>query len=115
MERPEVIKVQIEELKKKLIESEDFYRFIPALKDEEYLINDIGFFNLHKAKIILTLLYEGKQLFYKHEALGNVLVKMNPQKNRILVTENNTINEDNIMDFIVWKSGIWYIDTHYGN
>jgi hypothetical protein len=42
-------------------------------------------------------------------------VYMNPQRNRILVEdeesldlENGKITEDNIMSFIIWHSGSWY-------
>lgn len=95
----------------------------------------IGFFNIGNAKKILTLLKEHKILQYRHSFYGNYIVHMNQNGNRILVkhedgTELETlpcnefencstvlvykspINEDTIMDFIIWKTGEWYLDIN---
>lgn len=71
----------------------------------------IGFFNIGNAEKILTLLNDGCKLQYRHGVFGNVNVWMNPERNRILVSENPTINEDNIMSYIVWCAGEWYLNT----
>ena len=71
----------------------------------------IGFFRLDKARIILTALNNGEALLIKHSRY-NYKVNMNYQKNRILVESTDKsqfINEKNIMEFIVWGSGDWYI------
>ena len=78
--------------------------------DDSFSDDMIGFFNLGNTRKILTLLYDGKKLQYRHEVYGIVEVYMNPQRNRILVSENKFITEDNIMSFIVWLVGKWYLD-----
>lgn len=71
---------------------------------------DIGFFRLSKARIILTALDKGRVLRLIHH-LGTAIVYMNPQGNSIFVKneKGNYFNEDNIMNFIVWLSGDWYV------
>lgn len=118
MEKPEIIEAKIRELQSQLQRSQEYYRYESIYIDDEIDLNNndmIGFFDLGKAKKILTLLNDGKQLKLSHGVYGSVLVKMNPQRNRILVTENSDINEDNIMSFIVWNAGDWYIDKDYEN
>lgn len=133
MERPELIEQKIEELKKQLKESENHYHFqlvCNSNKRDEM----IGLFNIGNTKKILNLLTEGRRLQYRH-SLGNYIVFMNQNKNRILVKNDddtelesipynefkNTstvivykspINENTIMSYIIWGTGEWYLDTH---
>lgn len=69
----------------------------------------IGFLNIGKARKIFTLLHDGRELRYIHPSYGEAMVSMNPQKNRILVTEHykNNIGEANIIDFIIRGVGDW--------
>lgn len=108
MERPEVIEKQIEELKVKLKESKLHYKY-EFVCDDEFTTDMIGFFNLGNARKILTLLYDGKELQYRHGVYGIVNVHMNPQRNRIIVSDNKYINEDNILSFIIWLVGEWFL------
>lgn len=111
MEIPKEIEKKIEDLKIQLKESKKFYQYelIPYKETEE----DFGFFKISHAKKILKLLHEGKKLQYRHGLYKDVDVFMNPQKNRILVSGNEyvreDINEDNIMTFIIWVNGDWYL------
>ena len=113
MDKPEKIEQEIEqeieELKNKLKASKLHYQYEPVC-DDSFSEDMIGFFNLGNTRKILKLLYDGKKLQYRHGVYGNVAVYMNPQRNRILVSENKFINEDNIMSFIVWLVGKWYLD-----
>jgi len=131
MERPEVIEQKIEELKIQLEESKRHYQY-EFVCNSDWSDEMIGFFNIGNAKKILSLLYEGKELQYRHAVFGNFIVYMNPQKNRILVKDENgerlesqsfngfvnsstvtvyksPVNEDTIMSFIVWHTGGWYL------
>lgn len=108
MERPELIEQKIEELKIQLEKSKKHYQF-EFICSSETEDDRIGFFNIGNARKILKLLNDGKMLQYRH-ILGDVDVWMNPNRNRILVSDNDNINEDNIMSYIVWYSGDWYIN-----
>lgn len=107
MERPEVIEKQIDELKKSLHESKLHYQYEFVCNDD-FSSDMIGFFNLSNARKILTLLHEGKHLQFRHGVFGKVDIYMNPQRNRIFVSDNKDINENNIMKFIVWGVGDWF-------
>ena len=76
--------------------------------DDSFSDDMIGFWNLGNARKILSLLYEGHTLQYRHIVFGVVNVNMNPQGNRLIVTKNETMNENNIMSYIIWLSGKWY-------
>jgi hypothetical protein len=110
MEKPELIEQRIEELKNQLQESKKYYQFelICTSKRSDKMI---GFFNIRNGEKILTLLNDGSRLQYRHGVFGDVDVWMNPQRNRILVSKNNDINEDNIMSYIFWHTGEWYLNT----
>ncbi len=110
MERPELIEQKIEELKKQLNESKKHYQF-ELICTSDWSDEMIGFFNIGNAKKILTLLKDGRKLQYRHGVYGDVDVWMNPNGNRILVSENKDINESNIMSFIIWHTGEWYLNT----
>ena len=108
IEKPEVIQKKIFELQEQLKKSEAYYEydFICNMNNSE---ESIGFFNIGNAKKILSYLNNGKTLKCVHGVYGSVLVKMNPQRNRIIVSGNSSINEENIMGFIVWHSSEWYL------
>ncbi len=110
MEKPQLIEQKIEELKKQLNESKKHYQF-ELVCTSDCSDEMIGFFNIGNAKKILTLLRDGRKLQYRHAFFGNVDVWMNPNGNRILVSENEGINEKNIMSFIIWHTGEWYLNT----
>ena len=94
MERPEVIEKKINELKNELEKSKEFYQY-EFVCNSDWSDDMIGFFNIDNGKKILKLLNDGKELQYRHEVYGKVHVKMNPQRNRILVTDNKSINGEN--------------------
>jgi hypothetical protein len=106
--RPEEIEAQIEELKKQLKKSREHYQYTFLCNDSE---SDemIGFFNIGKAKKILTALNNGHKLELRHSFHGIISVWMNPQRNRILVKPSHL--EDSVMNFIIWCGGEWYIDN----
>ena len=122
MKKPEIIKAEIEELKKQLKESEKFYRYIPI---ENFISNGkdvVGGFDFIKSRKIMEMLADGSLLLYSHEVFGMYEVKMNPQQNRILVNpikaehhvrEDKThyVREDNIMGHIGFGFGKWYLDN----
>jgi hypothetical protein len=110
MENPKLIEQKIEDLKKQLQESKKHYQF-ELICTSKWSEEMIGFFNIGNAKRIFSLLNGGRKLQYRHGVFGDVDVWMNQQKNRILVSENNTIKEDNIMEYIIWYTGEWYLNT----
>jgi hypothetical protein len=133
MKKPELIEHEILELKKQLQESKKHYQF-ELICNSDWSDDMIGFFNIGNAKKVLSLLKEGKKMQYRHGVYGDYNVFMNPNGNRILVTnsddtdleciacnefENSNsvivykspINENTIMSFIVWHTGEWYLDT----
>lgn len=110
LDTPDVIESKIEKLQKQLIKSKKKYHY-KFLCDDKFSDDMIGFFNLGNARKILELLNNGKKLQYRHGIYGDVDVEMNPQRNVIMVNpiDNEHINENNIMDFIVWHTGTWYV------
>lgn len=112
MEKPEVIKEKIKVLQKELEASIDFHNYELVCDNSSSIITDdsekIGVFYIENARKVLTLLWEGKLLQYRHDYLGDVDVQMNPQKNRIIVSEHDRIKEDNIMNFIIQYPGKWF-------
>ena len=110
MEKPELVEQRIKELKNQLQESKKHYQF-ELICTSEWSDKMIGFFNIGNTEKILTLLNDGSKLQYRHGVFGDVDVWMNPQRNRILVSKNNTINEDNIMSYIIWHTGDWFLNT----
>lgn len=108
MERPEVIKQKIKELEELLVESKNYYEYELVCSDS-WKDDMIGFFNMDNLRKILNLLVEGKTLQYRHEFYGTVDVWMNPQLNRILCSLSDNFNEDNIINFMIWHSGKWYV------
>jgi hypothetical protein len=112
MRKPQEIVEEIRNLKKELKLSREYHEYVLLYADHQDAEDMICFFNMKKARVILTALVEEKQLQLRHEAYGNVNVYMNPQRNRILVINNNNnkhISEDNILNFIIWSSGDWYL------
>jgi len=110
MEKPEIIEQKIKELEKQLEISKNHYQYeLVCTSDRSDEM--IGSFNIGNAKKILTLLREGKRLQYRHEVFGDVDVWMNGQRNRILVSKNDEINESNIMSYIIWYVGNWYLNN----
>mgnify|MGYP003410764790 FL=1 len=95
MRKQEEILKDIKALEKELEESKNHYLYT-KLTDDENIDERIGYFNIGNAKLIFTELYAGKTLQYRHSVWGNVEVKMNPQRNRTLVSDNDHIKEDNI-------------------
>lgn len=110
MKRPEIIEKEIAELKNQLKKSKKHYQY-ELLCSDNWSDEMIGFFNIGNAKQILNTLNDGKRLQYRHSVFGDVDVWMNPQKNRILVSQNENINEGNIITYIVWHSGEWYVNN----
>lgn len=110
MKEPKEIELEIIELQKQLIESKKFYQY--KLLCNPMCSNDvIGFFNLGNARTILNALNSGEKLQLRHSIYGDVDIKMNQQRNRIIVSENENINEDNILNYIMWCRGEWYLNT----
>jgi hypothetical protein len=110
METPEIIETKIKELQEQLKESKKYYQY-KLLCDSSWSEEMIGFFNIGNTKKILTELHSGGKLQYRHSVFGDVDVYMNSQKNRIIVSENDVINEENIMSYIIWHTGIWYVNN----
>ena len=108
MRTPEEVNKDIEKLKKELEESKNYHQWT-KLTDDGTIEKMIGFFNIGNAELILSHLDNGKLLQYRHGCYGNVEVRMNPQRNRILVSENKDIKEGNILTFVMWATGEWYI------
>jgi hypothetical protein len=110
MLRQEEIEAQIEELKKQLEVSRNYYRF-ELVCDDANTAHMIGFFDMGKFRKLITLLYEGKKLQMRHSCYVDTDVYMNPQGNRICVKGSKSINEDNILHHMLWGSGNWYINN----
>ena len=108
MERPEVIKQKIKELEELLVESKKYYDY-ELVCSTSWSDDMIGYFNIGNLRKILTLLNEGKTLEYRHLVFGNVEVWMNSQRNGILCSLSDKFNEDNIINFMIWNSGEWYV------
>jgi hypothetical protein len=103
-----IAKKEIKTLELELKKSEDFYKW-EFLTGSDEPGESIGFFNIAKAKLILSQLNKGVRLQFRHEALGTYEVYMSQQGNRILLdSESESVNEESIMGFIVWHSGDWY-------
>lgn len=111
MKKPEKIEKEIAELQKQLEESKKHYQYELLCDNALWSDETIGFFNIGNAKKILKALTSGKKLQYRHGVYGYVDVWMNLQRNRILVSDNKNMNEDNIMDHIIWNSGEWYLNN----
>lgn len=109
MDRPEEIQKKIDELQELLKQSKAYHEYAP-LENIQVDESDIGFFDLERAEKILKLLHLGFTLQFRHLYYGAVNVKMNPQRNRILVTENTDIKEENIMNYIV-RHDDWFVKT----
>lgn len=114
MRSPEEIEKEINRVEKELKllrkEQQEYTKF-KKVCDGYWSKEMIGFFNIGNTKLILGLLNSGKELQYRHGIFGDVTVCMNPQRNRILVSKNEEITEDNIMSFIIWHSGEWWINS----
>ncbi len=108
--KPEIIEQEIEKLKIEIELSRKHYQY-QFICDGKWSDEMIGFFNVGNAKKILTLLKDERKLQYRHSVFGDVDVWMNPNGNRILVSENKNINEENIMDAIIWWNGEWYLNN----
>ena len=111
MRKPEKIEYDIAQLEKELEKSKEFHNFI--LVCDSSTTNDvIGFFNMGNMRLILNMLHDGRHLQYRHAAFGKVDVWMNPQRNRILVSnDNDSFSEDNIIKFMCSGTGEWWIDN----
>jgi len=108
MRTPEEVNKDIEKLKKELEESKNYHQWA-KLTDDSVREKMIGFFNIGNTELILFHLDNGKLLQYRHGCYGNVEVRMNPQRNRILVSENKDINETNILNFVMRATGEWFV------
>ena len=120
---PEEIEKEIKKLQIELVNSKLERQKILIWSDSNHDFEDrIGFFDLKKARIILTELVAGKKLLLEHQAFGTFSVYMNPQKNSILVykkikdkweqsfrSSDTDISSDNILSFVVWAAGDWFI------
>ena len=106
--RPEEIQKEIEALSKELSKSKEKYEY-RFLCDSHWSDDMIGFFNMSNGRKILELLNQGRELQYRHAVYGNVDVYMNPQRNRIIVSDNKDITEQNILTFVFWATGDWYL------
>lgn len=106
--KPEDIQKDIDKLKKELNLSKQYYEY-EFVCDDEWTKDMIGFFNMGNGRKILELLNMGKQLQYRHKFYGVVDVNMNPQRNRILVSKNEYITEENILTFVFRASGEWFL------
>lgn len=111
MDRPEVIEERIADLQKQLEQSKKEYQY-ELICNSDWSDDMIGFFNIGNTRKILAHLYNGRELQYRHEYFGTVDVYMNPQRNRISVSENGNIKESNIMSHIIWGGGDWYLNTN---
>lgn len=110
MDKPEEIQKKIDELQKLLKESKAYHEYTP-LEDVKVNESDTGFFDLKRAEKILKLLHLGFTLQYRHKYNGTVNVKMNPQRNRILVTDSSQITENNILNYILRHSE-WFLKNN---
>lgn len=110
MERPEIIEEKINKLKKELEQSIEHYKY-EFICNSDWSDEMIGFFNIGNGKKVLQLLHDGKELQYRHEVYGKVNVKMNQQRNVILVSYNKGINGSNILTYIFNAAGEWWLNT----
>jgi hypothetical protein len=107
------LKDNIESLRTELEESRKVHEY-ELLCTSDWSDDMIGFFNMGHCRIILTELNNGSKLQLRHVTCGTYNVQMNSQRNRIMVepvySSDGTpyINEDTIMDFIIWHAGDWY-------
>ena len=122
MRKPEDIQKEIDKLNLELAKSKEHHEY-NLLCTDDWSDDMIGFFNMKKARIILTKLNEGAHLQIRHEACGTFNVYMNSQRNRISVEKvksngasieiindsKELINEDTIESFIIGHAGNWYI------
>lgn len=106
--KPEDIQKDIDKLKKELNLSKQYYEY-EFVCDDEWTKDMIGFFNMGNGRKILELLNMGEQLQYRHNIYGVIDVNMNPQRNRILVSKNEYITEENILTFVFRASGEWFL------
>lgn len=113
MKRPEIIEKEIAELKKQLEKSKEHYQY-EFVCNSDWSDDMIGFFNMGNGRKVLQLLNNGRELQYRHTFHGKVTVRMNPQKNRILVSENESIKESNILKFVFNATGEWWLNTEEG-
>jgi len=108
MRKPEEIQQEIDSLQNELQKSIEYYQY-EFLCDDNKSEEMIGFFNLGNLRIILRALHDGEILQYRSPIWGTIEdIKMNPQRNRILVSDNPDINENNIIEFMISRSGAWY-------
>lgn len=109
MRTVEIIESEISALKEELEKVKKEQETFAFVCDKDSKDHDIGFFSLGNTKKILLLLVEGKTLQYRHEYLGTVDVVMNPQKNRVLVSDNSPITEEAICSHILGLYGSWFV------
>lgn len=108
MRHPQEIKDQIRKLEQELKEVLD-NRY---QKIEDYG-RAIGLFHVGFLENILALLNRGEIVQIRHSGYSFTSdIYMNPQRNSILLTkENEHINSSNILSFITFKHGDFYLDT----
>ena len=77
----------------------------------------IGFHNISKCEFLLRRLYKGEKLLMEHAVYGSYIIKMNPQRNRFLVsklvdgyfvTTDENIREDNVESYLFSAPTTWY-------
>jgi len=103
----EDIQEDIDKLKVELEKSIKYYEY-DFVCSEQSIGESIGCFNIGNTKKLLKLLYDGSTLQFRHGFYKTVDVWMNPQRNRIIISENDKLNEDNIISFMLWHSGSWF-------
>lgn len=108
MEKSEEIRRKINELENMLKESITYHQY-ELVCSNKTTDDMIGIFNIGNIRKLLELLVNGRELQYRHSIYGNIDVWMNPQRNRILVSKNEGVNEDNIMSFMTHFVGEWYV------
>lgn len=121
MKKSEQIKNQIASLEKELqkaLEEEREKKYLWKAADK-WSHDMIGFWDMHRVRLFLTALRDGHTLRMTHEVFGEWDVKMNSQKNRILVDyqiPKYSIgpSEDNILNYAAIYPTSCYI-LEYGN
>lgn len=111
------IEAQIEKLKKDLENIKKYTEYSFLCDVGEFHNNSdtsmvFGCFNMKPMTLIMDELSKGSILKVSHNILGDAEVKMNPQKNRVLVenlTEEGEYSENTIFRYMISGSFIWSV------
>ena len=123
MKSAKEIKMEIKQLEDKIknmqnqiMQLNDKLIYHPLWLDSQEVIQiheEIGSYNIDKLCRILSSLHEGNYLLMQHEVYGEYRIHMNPQRNRIVITEmqktNKHITENEIFAFMLVYPSNWYI------